>query len=226
MRTLKMNTFIEKIAFSAPFVPAADPVDGQLKISDLNTPIDVEIRIWDGMRPGYFMQLLLNGELIGPVWTMSNTNNPGDTVVMKIHPEYLLSEGRYELGFRATNHQSEVHNDSDTVPLIVDRTAPGASLVAPMMIACASFGSVLKGKISGYAGMEPGDLIQTVCNGCLGPIYRVQQDNLTTLPIEIMFSSEFLEGLQSERVNITYHVTDRAGNRSILARSVELTLQR
>jgi hypothetical protein len=221
-----MNISIQKIAFCAPLVPAAAPMDGLLKTRDLNTPIHVEIQVRDGMRPGYFMQLLLSAELIGPVWVMSNTDNAGDIVTMMIPPEYLLSEGHYALGFRATSHQSQVHIDSDTTPLIVDRTPPGSSLIGPMMVACVSFGSALKGKIPSYAGIEPGDMIQTVCNGSLDPAYRVQPENLTTLPIEIWFSSEFLEGLQSDRVNITYHITDRAGNRSILAQSVELTLQR
>lgn len=35
-----------------------------------------------------------------------------------------------------------------------------------------------------------------------------------------------MEGLDSDRITITYQVTDRAGNQSILAQAVELTLQR
>lgn len=221
-----MNTSIQKSEFSAPFVPAADPRDGLLKTASLSKPVDVEIHIWDGMYPGHFMQLMLNGELIGPLWTMSNADNPGDIIIMTISPEYLLGEGHYALGFRATNHENQVHTDSDTIPLIVDLTPPGASLIAPVLLANASFGEVLKAKVPGYAGMDIGDMIQTLGNGTYGPAYRVQAENLTTNPIEISFTHEFLEGLFSDKINITYHVTDRAGNRSILAQSVELTLQR
>ncbi|MCQ3002094.1 hypothetical protein NLO98_20295 [Pseudomonas syringae] len=221
-----MSMHINKSGLPVPFVPAADPVDGLLRVSTLNNPIDVEIRIWEGMQPGYYMQLMLNGELVGAVWTMSNSDTSGDIVPMALDPEHLLNEGVYSLGLRATNDKSLVSNDSATAPLIVDRTSPGAALLAPAMLADVSFGEFLNAKIPSYAGMQPGDMIQTVCNGIHGPTYRVQPENLTTSPIETSFTQEFLEGLFSDRVNITYHVTDRAGNRSILAQSVEITMQR
>ncbi len=221
-----MSKHITKSGLPVPFVPAADPVDGLLRISTLNNPIDVEIRIWEGMQPGYYMQLMLNGELVGAIWTMSDSDTSGDIISMVLDPEYLLNEGIYSLGLRATNDKSLVSNDSATTTLIVDRTPPGAALLAPAMFASVSFGDFLNAKIPSYAGMETGDLIHTVCNGIQGPTYRVQPENLTTTPIEISFTQEFLEGLFSDRVNITYHVTDRAGNRSILAQSVEITMQR
>jgi hypothetical protein len=221
-----MNTTTQKNDFNAPTVPVADPMDGLLQVKHLSNPIGVDIRIWNGMRAGYFMQLLLNGDLIGPVWTMSDTDKPGDVVSMAIEPSHLLDEGHYTLGYRATNDKSLLHNDSETIPLIVDRSPPGGPLLAPVMLASACFGEFLKARISGYTGLTAGDMIQTVCNGTHGPAYRIHPENLTTLPIEIAFTREFLEGLFSDKVNITYHVTDRAGNRSILAQSVELTLQR
>lgn len=221
-----MNTYIKKSGLPIPFVPVADATDGLLRTSDLNHPINVEITIWEGMRPGYYMQLMLNEELIGTTWTMAEADAPGDVVSMSLDPEHLLIEGIYSLGMRATNDKSLVSNDSATTSLIVDRTSPGAALLAPAMLANVSFGEFLNAKIPSYAGMETGDLIQTVCNGTLGPIHRVLPENLNTTPVEISFTQEFLEGLFSDRVNITYHVTDRAGNRSILAQSVELTLQR
>ncbi|MFK7698382.1 hypothetical protein [Pseudomonas caspiana] len=220
-----MSTYINKSGIPTPFVPAADPIDGLLRVSGLNSPIDVEIRLWEGVRPGYYMQLMLNGELTGPIWTMTDADKPGDIVSMMLSPENLLNEGVYSLGLRATNDKSLVSNDSSTTLLIVDRKPAGGALLAPAMFANVSFGDYVKAKIPGYAGMEPGDLIQTVCNGTQGPTHRVLPENLTTTPVEISFTQEFLEGLFSDRVNITYHVTDRAGNRSILAQSVELTMQ-
>lgn len=221
-----MNFSTQKNEFNAPFISVADPADGLLQTKHLGNFIDVDIRLWGGMRPGYFMQLMLNGDLIGPVWTMSDMHKPGDIVTMALAPEYLLDEGRYALGFRAINNENLVHSDSDTAPLIVDLTPPGALMLAPTIVANASFGDALKAKIPGYAGMEPGDMIQTLCNGSHGPAYRVHPENLTTHPIEVAFTREFLEGLFSDKITITYHVTDRAGNRSVLAQSVELTLQR
>lgn len=219
-----MSNNIKKSGLPTPFVPAADPVDGLLRTSTLNNPIDVEIRIWEGMQPGYYMQLMLNGALVGAIWTMTDSDISGDIVSMAVDPEHLQSEGIYSLSLRATNDKSLVSNDSATTSLIVDRTSPGAALLAPAMLANVNFG--LNVKIPSYAGMEPGDVIQTICNGIQGPTVRVQPENLTTSPVEISFTQEFLESLFSDRITITYHVTDRAGNRSILAQSVELTLQR
>ncbi|UXZ98324.1 hypothetical protein K3169_10880 [Pseudomonas phytophila] len=221
-----MSKHITKSGLPVPFVPAADPVDGLLRVSTLNNPIDVEFRLWEFMYPGYYVQLMLNGELVGAIWTMSDSDTSGDIISMVLDPEHLLNDGIYRLGLRATNNENGVSSDSATTSLIVDRTSPGAALLAPAMFASVSFGDFLNAKIPSHAGMEPGDLIQTVCNGIQGPTYRVQPENLTTSPIEISFTQEFLEGLFSDRVNITYHVTDRAGNRSILAQSVEITMQR
>lgn len=220
-----MSNNTNKSGVPIPFVPAADPIDGLLRVSNLNNPIDVEFRLWEFMYPDYYVQLMLNGELVGAIWTMSDSDTSGDIISMVLDPEHLLNDGVYSLGLRATNNENGVSSDSATTSLIVDRTSPGAALLAPAMLASVSFGDFLSAKIPSYAGMETGDMIQTVCNGTQGPTYRVQPENLTTSPVEISFTQEFLEGLFSDRVNITYHVTDRAGNRSILAQSVELTMQ-
>lgn len=88
-----------------------------------------------------------------------------------------------------------------------------------------NFGATLKGTIPGYAGMESGDVIQTLCNDVEGPAYVVTTEDLTERPVRIVFEREFLQGLNSELIRISYQVTDRAGNRSIFAQPVELTLQ-
>lgn len=220
-----MNT-LQKFDFAAPFVPAADPTDGLLHIDELTSLVDVLVGVWDHMLPGFHIQLMLSGHLIGPVRALSETELPGQVISMEIAPEYLLNEGEYLLGFRATNPVNGVEVDSKTVPLIIDRTAPGASLLAPALLPDISVGDSAKAKIPGYAGMEPGDLIQTLCNNTKGPTFLVQSDNLTTTPIEIPLTKDFLDSLQSDKVTLTYHVTDRAGNRSILSQPVELTIAR
>jgi hypothetical protein len=83
----------------------------------------------------------------------------------------------------------------------------------------------LRGRIPGYYGMDPGDVIQTLCNETSGPTYCVRPVNLTTSPITISFSKEFIDSLLTDRVSFSYYVTDRAGNRSTLAEAVELTIQ-
>lgn len=221
-----MKSFTQENSLTAPAVPAADPVDGLLQVTDLVNPIAVHVRIWDGMRPGYHAQLILDQERVGPVWTMAEHDKPGDIFTLTLAPLHLQREGIYSLAFIATNPFSLMDNCSPHTPLIVDRTPPGGALLAPLIVADASFGEFFKSQVPAYYGMALGDLVQTLCNDIPGPSYRVRSDNLTTTPIELPFPRAFMEGLDSEKVTITYHVTDRAGNRSILAQPVELTLQR
>lgn len=220
-----MNT-TQKFDFAAPFVPAASPEDGLIRNVDLGEFLAVEATAWTGMRPGFYLQLMLNTEPVGEVWTMSDIYQPGDIIPLRLNTRHLAQEGRYELGLRATNNFSEVSERSPTTPLLIDHTPPGAPLMGPIMFAQASFGDTLKGRIPSYSGQATGDYIQTVCNGSSGPAHRVRPENLSTTPIEISFTKELMEGLFSDKVSITYHVTDRAGNRSILAQPVELTVQR
>lgn len=212
--------------FAAPSVPAADPLDGLLHVDELGSPVDVLVEIGAYMQSGFRLRLMLNGELIGPVRTLSDTEGPGQVITMELDPRYLLNEGKWLLGFEATNPDNNVSANSKTTPLLIDRTAPGASLLAPVLMPDISVGNPATGKVPGYAGMELGDLIQTLCNNTEGPTFLVQPDNLTTTPIEIPFTKDFLESLQSDKVTLTYYVTDRAGNRSILAQPVELTIGR
>ena len=216
----------QRLYHAAPSVPAADPLDGLLHIDELNSPVEVLVGIPEISSSGNLIQLMLDDMEIGPIRHLSDTEVPGQVISMSIDPRYLLDEGTYKLGFRHINHISGAKDDSKTVPLIIDRTAPGASLLAPVLMPNISVGNPAKAKIPGYAGMEPGDLIQTLCNNTEGPTFLVQPDNLTTTPIEIRFTQDFLDSLQSDKVTLTYHVTDRAGNRSILAQPVELTIAR
>ena len=87
------------------------------------------------------------------------------------------------------------------------------------------FGDEVTGLVPGYAGMEQGDIIQTLCNKIRGPIHVVQADELTLRPIEITFERDFLQSVGTENVTIEYFVTDRAGNESIISLPVELFLQ-
>lgn len=219
-----MNNTNTRFDYAAPFVSVADPLDGLIKVTDLDEPLRVDITQWDGARPGYFVQLMLDGNLIGAIRTFSENDRPGDVFSLEMDNGYLTDERAYTLGFRSTNHQSLLHDDSPVIPLIVDRTAPGAAMLAAMVFDNASCSDSVTGLIPGYAGMQTGDVIQSICNDIPGPTQLVVAENLTALPVEITFTREFLESLQTEKVKITYHVTDRAGNQSILARHVELNL--
>jgi hypothetical protein len=214
----------EPIPLAPAVVAVADPVDGLIKTIDLNTSILVAIRVWEAAEPGYYFQLMLDGGITGEVRVVTAEDHIGDMASLYLDKDLLRQNGTYTLGYRITSPNTEVSVDSPTIPLKVDRTPPGATLLAPMIFPTASFGDQLIGLVPGYAGMEPGDLIQTLCNGTEGPAHTVQADELTLRPIEVAFEREFLQGLNTDSVLIEYQVTDRAGNPSVTSLPVLMTV--
>lgn len=209
-----------------PQVPAANPEDGLLPVSALATPLQVNIVVGQSIQPGDGLYLTLNVRKYGDTRTIKEGENPGDIITMWLDEKLLLIEGSYELGFTFVNAHNGVEEWSRTVTIVVDRTAPGATLLAPAIFPYITFGDMLRGTVPGYAGMEPGDVLQTICNGVEGPALVISPDHLTKHPIRITFERPFLDSLNSESVRVSYHVTDRAGNRSIDAQAVDLTYQR
>lgn len=204
----------EQYPFSAPLVTIADPIDGLLHTGDLTRPVPVEIMIWDGARAGYIVQLRLDGNLVD-TRAIVGDQKPGDTMQLQLSHDLLCESRSYSLSYQATNNINGVTRESPAAALKVDRTKPGATLLAPLIFPTATFGDQLVGLLPGYAGMEPGDIIQTLLNGVAGPAHQVQADELTLRPIEIPFSREHLQAHAAETVSIEYVVTDRAGNVSI-----------
>lgn len=204
----------EQFPFSAPIVTTADPIDGLLQVGDLNRPVPVEIMIWDGARPGYIVQLQLDGDLID-VPVVLGDQMPGDTLQLQLSQSLLCESRSYSLSYQATNNINGVTRQSPVAALKVDRTKPGATLLAPLIFPTATFGDQLVGVLPGYAGMEPGDVIQTLLNGVEGPSHKVQTEELTLRPVEIAFSREHLQAHAAENMSVEYFVTDRAGNVSI-----------
>jgi hypothetical protein len=214
-----MNTF----TIEPPHVPIA-LADGLIMTSDLGSEVLVFFPIWSGAMVGDTYQLVINDE---PIAAPVPIIEPAGTLSLSIPVNSVLTrDGTYAVGYRVTNAENGVTADSSTTLIQIDRTSAGAALLARIEFCDASFGELLKGKIPGYFKMAVGDLIQAICNSTPGPSYRVRQDNLTSTPIELSFPRAFMEGLDSDKVTITYHVTDRAGNQSILAQPVKLTLQR
>lgn len=204
----------EQFPFSAPLVTKASPIDGLLQTGDLTQPIPVEIIIWNGARPGYIVQLRLDGDPIG-VPMVVGEQQPGEMVQLELSQHLLCESRNYSLSYQATNNINGVTRESPAAALKVDRTKPGATLLAPLIFPTATFGDQLIGLLPGYAGMEPRDVIQTLLNGVEGPAHQVQAEELTLRPVEIAFSREDLLTHAAETVSIEYVVTDRAGNASI-----------
>jgi hypothetical protein len=226
IKSLQLETSMKTVnhlALPAQTVPVAES-DGLIPSRHLNSDVVIYFPLWTGAVAGIDTnQLMINGILVGdPITIPEEANQLSLSIPVATQ---LRQDGLYSVGYQATNLVGGVRVESTMITLRVDRTAPGATMLAAMAFPGASFGDSLTGRVPGYAGMEAGDLIQSICNGIHGPSCRVANDHLTDKVIELTFNRDFLQHLERDNVTITYHVTDRAGNRSILAQPVELTLR-
>lgn len=214
-----MNTF----ELPSPFVALAAPIDGLLPVSALDKPLPVNIVIWENMQTGYFVQLTLNDQLLGEPYAKTDADLAGDIMTLKLPVGNLEHEGLYRLGYRATNDKSLHSTDAPAIQIRVDRSVPGATLLAPLIFANINF-DVLKAQVPCYAGMAVGDTLQTLCNGVQGPSHTISDDDLNRRPMQISFTRDFLQSLDNTQVEFSYQITDRAGNQSLLAWPVTLTM--
>lgn len=212
---MNRNYMRTPIPLTPPTVSIASASDGLLRTSDLENPIPVGVRVWEAAEPEYYFQLIFNGQLVGDIRTITEADRAGDVIEVFLDEKLLASDGSYLLSYMASSPFSESHVPSPEITLKVDRTQPGATLLAPMIFPTATFGDHLTGLLPGYAGMEKGDVIQILLNGIEGPTHLVQAEELTLLPVEITFTREDLHAHAGENVSIEYFVTDRAGNASI-----------
>ncbi len=215
----------EPIPFTPPTVGIAHPQDGLLKVTDLNSPVPVDVMVWPAAEPGYYFQLMLNGDAVGDIRIITEHDKAGDIVTVYLSETLLAKDGTYWLGYVATSPNTLVSDSSPVVPLKVDRIKPGAALLAPMIFPNPTLGDHLAALIPGYAGMEQGDVIQTLCNGVPGPTHTVQADELTIRPVEILFERAFLESLAAETASMEYRVSDRAGNQSEMSLPVTVSVK-
>ncbi|MBD8574236.1 hypothetical protein IFR09_04895 [Pseudomonas syringae] len=203
----------------APVIPAAK-ADGLIKLSDLTHDLDMHFSMWEGLEPYDAYQLAFNGLTIGPL-TRFTDPVPGALISLTIPLALLQSEGNHRIAYRVTSYPGGDVFDSPATIIRIDRTAPGAALLAPLIFPHTQ--DTLTAHIPGYAGMAAGDTLQSFCNGVPGPVHIISDDDLSTRLMQIDFSRKFLQGLSSAEIEFTYHVTDRAANQSRLARPVRLT---
>ena len=206
-------------------VHIADPSDGLLKTADLNTPIPVEVKVWEAAEPGYFFQLVLDGHSVGTTRVITEADKPGDSITVLLPHQLLDTQGDYQLGYRASSPLADSHKLSPMIPLRVDRTPPGAALLAPIIFPTATFGERLVGRIPGYAGMEAGDTVHTLLNGTPGPSHIIQPAELSDQPLDIVFERDELDDLTDKPLTVEYRVSDRAGNVSRLSAGVMLDVK-
>jgi hypothetical protein len=209
----------------APFIPAAKP-DGLVMTSCLDNDLTVTLKVPSFVRTGDSYQLLLNNRTTGPVQAFPvPPTGIGSDLESHISKSEFACNGEYKVSYRYISYPGGNITDSEATSIHVDRTQPGATLLAPLIFPTASFSDQLTGLLPGYAGMQQGDVVQTLLNGSPGPTHTVTADELTLSPIEIVFTREHLKGHAPGMVSIEYTVTDRAGNTSITSLPTLVSVQ-
>jgi hypothetical protein len=201
-------------------------INGLIQLADLTQDISVVVEAWEYSDERDVFQLMINGMMVGPIQTMPvPLPAPGTLLSLTLPIGQLENDGPYEVAYAVTNMTGGITVESPSTTIRIDRTPPGAPLLAPVIFPTATFGNQLSGLIPGYAGMAQGDVIQTLLNGIPGPAHNVQPAEITIQPINIAFSREHLQSLGAGIVSIEYFVTDRAGNASITSLPSLVSLQ-
>ncbi|NWD47075.1 hypothetical protein HX895_03795 [Pseudomonas gingeri] len=219
----------------APFVAVAAPEDGLLQVADLNQPLAVTVTVWDNVDPAETCQLIWNGVLAGSPVSLENYQT-GDLLTLSLPVELLSGEGENKLQYKAYDTISQESIDSDTAPIIIDRTPPGGTLLAAPILPeqaqdgltnseLIELGNQLTATIPGYFDMKWGDVIQSYWGERSGPAYTVQPDEPGTDKVQITVERGFLEQLGNGDFPVSYSVRDRAGNTSVRSQPVTLKLQ-
>lgn len=229
------NTLLPRapIPLLLPNVPVALE-GGLVPIEQLTAPVKVNFPVWEAAEAGYTYQLTFDGAKVPPQKTILNTDRPGDLLEVEI-PVDLLVEGAYRVGYRifSPNTQYEVY--SDTVLLVIDRTAPGAPQLAPIIFPdviqngltsaeLEGLNNILPGKIAGYSGMAAGDEIRTYWGAMEGPMTVVDANDMGLNRVMVDFTRPFMEQADCQTSAVTYTVTDRAGNVSMVSDPVMIQL--
>ena len=218
-----MNT--QNKLLSAPFIPVAEH-DGLIKTSDLSDAIEVRVPVWAYSEPGDTYQLLINGLPTGPVRPiLSGVQDADAFLLLSINaPTMLMANGWYSIAYRATATLGAVEADSSCTNIYVNRAAPGAALLAPLVFPVLESEATVIAYVPGYAGIAAGDVIKTYCNGTPGPIHDVVSSEVSGV-IRIAFPRPFLQKLPTSFAVIDYLITDRAGNTSAKSQPISVTLQ-
>jgi hypothetical protein len=221
-----------------PYVPLAfhdDDNNGLLPVSALSQPVSVELKVWEGARANDTYQLLWNGKVLGEEKVVTDSDQAGDTLTLNI-PISALLEGTYSLGYRTTNIENGVSDDSEFIRVEVDRTPPGRPQLGPVKFPIdvedgltsaelTALGDVLEVEIGSYTGMAKHDLIQIFWGEDEGASTVVTATDMGLNRVLVKFDREFLEGLGEFDGDVTYKVTDRAGNTSAVSLPVRVQLK-
>jgi len=221
------------IPLALPTIPAA-LAEGLIPNDALTTPITVNFPVWQAAEPQYTYQLVFDGERVLPEKEILSTDKPGDLLTVQI-PVSLLSEGTHAVSYRVYSPFSDSEVFSGTTPIQIDRTAPGAPQLAPIIFPdviqngltsaeLEGLNNILPGKIAGYSGMAAGDEIRTYWGSMEGPMTVVDANDMGLNRVMVDFTRPFMELSDCQTSAVTYTVTDRAGNVSMVSDPVMIQL--
>lgn len=214
-----MNSYYDYV-LPAPAIPAAEH-DGLIKIKDLANPIEVRIPIVGHavLHDVYSVRIGYEGTSIHQVVT---NPLPTDHLTLSIPASLFPEDGTFDISYDLTPFPSGATVQSHSTSIRLDRTPPGGTSLAPIIFSAYSPDDKFEGFIYPYAGMETGDSIQTLCNDVPGPAYKISEANFNGDPVKIIFDKYKPEEPGTASVQVTYYVTDRAGNRSVESQSSKL----
>ena len=171
--------------------------------------------------------MLFNNSLIGSAKSVTASGKPGDLVTLEIPSGLWEQEGIYNVQYLATDIGGGLSKASPIIPLVIDRTAPGALLLASLIFPqqakalsqqdIADLGGTLTARLPGYFDAKWGDVVRTYWGAQPGPTHTVQAEELPAGYINLSFDQPFLDQLADGEVLVTYTVTDRAGNVSVVS---------
>ncbi|MEB0042879.1 MULTISPECIES: hypothetical protein [unclassified Pseudomonas] len=219
-----------------PTVPVADPNDGLIKTSDLDTDVIVTFPVWPGAAYKDSYQLHLNETAVGKIGELDPLPPEGTLLTLSIPVSTeLKQDGSYELTHSTVGFPGGAFFLSPPTTIIVDRTAPGTHQLGYMNFPdeaidgltateLSAMGNQLTGKIFGYTGLSKDDIIQTYWGNVQGPSLKLIGDEDGSIPIDLVFDKPFLLSLGNVAEATYYTVTDRAGNISLPSRKVTIPL--
>lgn len=233
MTSQQLTRATAPILLALPTIPAA-LAEGLIPSDALTAPITVNFPVWQAAEPQYTYQLVFDGERVLPEKEILSTDKPGDLLTVQI-PVSLLSEGTHAVSYRVYSPFSDSEVFSGTTPIQIDRTAPGAPQLGPIIFPdviqngltsseLEGLNNILPGKIAGYSGMALGDEIRTYWGPMEGPMTVVDANDMGLNRVMVDFTRPFMELSDCQTSAVTYTVTDRAGNLSMVSDPVMIQL--
>jgi hypothetical protein len=208
---------------------------GLIPNEHLTEAVSVTFPVWPAAEPEYTYQLVLDGERIPPEQVISAADKPGDPLVLEI-PVSLLTEGVHSIAYRVYSPFSDLETFSDPIRIEIDKTAPGAPDLAPILFPAEvqdtltsdeleALNNILTGRIASYNGMAIGDVVHTYWGELEGPMVTVDGNDMGLNSVTVNFSRELLEHADGVSSPVYYTVTDLAGNVSMKSEAVSISLQ-